>query len=79
MMERQGKRCKQLLDDHKEKRGYQKLKDEALDSAVQRTGFVRGCGPVVRLHDEVEQYTYLFCSQNTKNMMQNCMLISHFY
>jgi hypothetical protein len=22
MMERQGKRCKQLLDDHKEKRGY---------------------------------------------------------
>jgi hypothetical protein len=28
---RRGKRCKQLLDDHKEKRGYWKLEQEALD------------------------------------------------
>jgi hypothetical protein len=28
---RRGRRCKQLLDDHKEKTGYWKLKQEALD------------------------------------------------
>jgi hypothetical protein len=45
---RQGKRRKQLLDDLKEKRGYLKLKEEALDRTVWRTCFGRGCGPVVR-------------------------------
>jgi len=45
---RRGRRRKQLLDDLKEKRGYWKLKDEALDRTVWRTGFVRGYGPVVR-------------------------------
>jgi hypothetical protein len=34
---RQGKRCKQLLDDVKEKRGYCILKEEALDRRVWRT------------------------------------------
>jgi hypothetical protein len=28
---RRGRRCKQLLDDEKEKRRYRKLKEEALD------------------------------------------------
>jgi hypothetical protein len=48
MMGRRGRRRKQLLDDHKEKKGYRKLKEEALDRTVWRTGFVRGCGPVLR-------------------------------
>jgi hypothetical protein len=48
----QGRRCKQLLDEFKEKRGYWKLKEEALDRPVRRTGFGRGCGPVVRLRNE---------------------------
>jgi hypothetical protein len=45
---RRGRRRKQLLDGLKEKRGYWKLKDEALDRTLWRTGFVRGYGPVVR-------------------------------
>lgn len=36
-MGRQGKRCKQLLDDDMEKRGYCILKEEALDCSVWRT------------------------------------------
>jgi len=43
-----GRRCKQLLYDLKETRGYGKLKKEALDLTVWRTRFGRGCGPVVR-------------------------------
>jgi hypothetical protein len=45
---RQRRRRKQLLCDVKEKRGYWKLKEEALDSTVWRTGFGRVCGPHVR-------------------------------
>jgi len=45
---RRGRRRKQLLDDLKEKKGYRKLKEEALDRTVWRTGFVRGYGPVLR-------------------------------
>ena len=43
-----GRRRKQLPDDLKEKRGYCKLKDEALYHTLRRTRFGRGCGPVVR-------------------------------
>jgi hypothetical protein len=39
-------RRKLLLDDLKEKRGYWKLKEEALDRTVWRTRFGRGNGPV---------------------------------
>jgi len=46
--ERQGRRRKQLLDDLKEKKGYCRLKDEALDRTLWRNGFGRGHGPVVR-------------------------------
>jgi hypothetical protein len=46
--ERRGRRCKQLLDDLKEKRRYWKLKEEALDCTLWRTCFGRGYGPVVR-------------------------------
>jgi hypothetical protein len=48
---RRGRRCKQLLDDLKEKRGYCKLQGEALGGTVWRTGFGSGCGPVVRQHE----------------------------
>jgi hypothetical protein len=48
MTVRRGRRRKQLLDDLKEKKRYWKLKEEALDHTLWRTGFGRGCGPVVR-------------------------------
>jgi hypothetical protein len=48
MTGRRGRRCKQLLGDLEEKRGYWKLKEEALDRTVWRTRFGTGYGPVVR-------------------------------
>ena len=45
---RQGRRCKKLLDDLKERRGYSHLKEEALDLTMWRARFGRGFGPVVR-------------------------------
>jgi hypothetical protein len=48
MTGRRGRRCKQLLDDLKEKRKYWKLKEEALDHTQWITRFGRGYGPVVR-------------------------------
>ena len=47
-LETRGRRRKQLLDDHKEKRRCWKLKEEALDRSQWRTRFERGYGPVVR-------------------------------
>jgi hypothetical protein len=46
--ERQGRRCRKLLDDLKERRGYSHLKEEALDRTMWRGGFGRSFGPVVR-------------------------------
>ena len=48
MRGRQGRTRKQLVDDLKETRGYWKLKEEALDRFLWRTGFGRGYGPVMR-------------------------------
>jgi hypothetical protein len=48
MTGRRGRRRKQLLDELKEKRRYWKLKEEALDRTLWRTGFGRGYRPVVR-------------------------------
>jgi hypothetical protein len=45
---RRGRRHRQLLDDFKKMRGHYKLKEEALDHTLWRTGFGRGCGTVVR-------------------------------
>jgi hypothetical protein len=45
---RQGRRCRKLLDDLKERREYFNLKEEALDCSMWRARFGRGCGPVVR-------------------------------
>jgi hypothetical protein len=47
-----GRRRKQLLDELKEKGGYFKLRQEALDRTLLRTDFGRGCGHVVRLRIE---------------------------
>ena len=44
---RRGRRGKQLLDDLEEKGGNCKLKEEALERSLWRTGSGRGCGPVV--------------------------------
>jgi hypothetical protein len=45
---RRERRCRKLLDDLKERRGYSNLKEEALDRTMWRAGFGRGFGPVVR-------------------------------
>ena len=55
---RQGRRCKQLLDDLKETRELWKLKEEALDCTVWRTRFGRGCGPVVKQNTERIDYRF---------------------
>jgi len=47
-MGRRGIKRKKLLDDLQETSGYCKLKEEALDSTLWRTGFGRDCGPFVR-------------------------------
>jgi hypothetical protein len=46
--ERRGRRCRKLLDDLKERRGYSHLKEEALDRTTWRARFGRGFGPVVK-------------------------------
>jgi hypothetical protein len=46
--ERRGRRCRKLLDNLKERRGYSHLKEEALDRTMWRARFGRGFGPVVR-------------------------------
>jgi hypothetical protein len=45
---RRGRRCRKLLDDLKERRGYYHLKEEALDRTMWKARFGRGFGPVVR-------------------------------
>jgi hypothetical protein len=45
---RRRRRCRKLLDDLKESRGYSHLKEEALDRTMWRARFGRGFGPVVR-------------------------------
>jgi hypothetical protein len=45
---RRGRRCRKLLDDLKERRGYSHLKEESLERTMWRARFERGFGPVVR-------------------------------
>ena len=45
---RRGRRCRKLLDDLKERRGFSHFKEEALDRTMWRARFGRGFGPVVR-------------------------------
>jgi hypothetical protein len=48
VMGRQGRRCKHILDDLKETRGYWTPEMEALDHALWRTRSGIGCRSVVR-------------------------------
>ena len=48
MTGRRGSKRMKLLDDHKERRGYSHLKEEALNRTMWRARFGRGFGPVVR-------------------------------
>jgi lantibiotic modifying enzyme len=41
-------RCKKLLNDFRERRGYSHLKEEALNRNMWTAGFGRGFGPVIR-------------------------------
>ena len=45
---RRGRRCRKLLVDLIERRGYSQIKEEALDSTIWRAGFGRSFGSVVR-------------------------------
>jgi hypothetical protein len=45
---RWGRRCRKLLDDLKERRGYSHLKEEAIDHTKWRAHFGRGFGLVIR-------------------------------
>jgi len=45
---RRGSRRRKLLDDLKERRGYSRLKEKALDRTIWRTRFGRGFGPVMK-------------------------------
>ena len=45
---RRGRRCRTLLDDLKERRGYSHLKEEALNRTMWTARYGRGFGPVVR-------------------------------
>jgi len=49
---RRGRRRKKVLDDLTDRRGYFRLKEEALDRTMWRAGFGRGFGPVVRQNTE---------------------------
>jgi hypothetical protein len=44
MTGKRGRKRKQVLDNLKERRGYWKLKEEALDRTVSRIRFGGGCG-----------------------------------
>jgi hypothetical protein len=46
---RQGRRCRELRDDLKEKRKYSHQKEESLDRTMWTARFGRGFGPLVRL------------------------------
>jgi hypothetical protein len=45
---RRGRRCKQLLDDLKDRRGYPYLEEEALNRTAWRNRFGKGIRPVIR-------------------------------
>ena len=49
---RRGRRCKKLLDNLKDRRGYTHLKEEALDRTMWRNRYGGGFKPVVRKNTE---------------------------
>jgi hypothetical protein len=53
MAGRLGGRCKQVVEDLKEKRRHWNLKEKALGRTLWRTPFRRGYGPVIRETKEI--------------------------
>jgi hypothetical protein len=51
-MEVTRRRCKKLMNDLKDRRGYSHLKEESLDRTMWRNRFRGGFGPVVRQNTE---------------------------
>jgi len=57
---RRGRRRKKLLDCLKDRRGYSRLQEEALDRTIWRNRFGGGFGPVVRQNTErMNEYIYI--------------------
>ena len=77
VMERWGRRCKQLLDDLTEKTGYWKLK-EASDHTLWKTPFSRGYGPVRRqlqnewLNEYFYRISHLMQASTLKTLLLHC-------
>jgi hypothetical protein len=69
---RRGKKCKQLLDDLKQMKGYCKLKEEAVDHTLQRTHFGRGYGPVGRQTTESMNWNKRHSYTQKLNMIHTC-------
>jgi len=57
---RKRRRHKQLLDDLKQKRGYCRLIEEAVDRTLWKTCFGRNCGPIARQTKERMNYLQRF-------------------
>jgi len=53
---RRGRRRKKLLDELKDRRGYSRLKEEALDRTMWKNRFGGGFEPVVRQNTEWMSY-----------------------
>jgi hypothetical protein len=73
---RRGRRRKQLLDGLKEKRGYCKLKKEALDRTLWRTRFGRVYGPDVRQTAEWMNYVSALRSRHVREIYDYNTLIT---
>ena len=52
VIRKRGRRCRKLLDDLKDRRGYSHLKEEALDRTMWRNRFRGGFGPIVGQNTE---------------------------
>jgi hypothetical protein len=75
---RRGRRRTELLDCLKETRGYWKLKEEAVDRTVWRTGCGRGGGPVARqtaVRMVMQQPTGV--SESDQSVLSVCMWCLH--
>ena len=68
---RRGRRCKKLLDDLKDRRGYSHLNEEALDRTMWRNCFVGGFGPVIRQNTEWWWWWHI---QSFDNSVQNAII-----
>ena len=70
---RWGRRCRKLLDDLKEIKGYSYLKEEALDHTMWRACF----GPVIRQTTKwVNELSYVLCTRHTLGMDKLTVCVS---